>query len=162
MKPLAIVVAMNPSRVIGVNGDLPWRFREDLRHFKRTTMGHAIIMGRKTWDSIGRPLPGRRNIVISRNINLSIEGCDVVHSVQSAIDLARQGGDECPMIIGGSTIYAAALSSATKIYLTEVNTEVEGDTFFPELKNADWKEVERAQGKTPELSFVTLMRTQVN
>ena len=82
MKDLAMIVAMNSRRVIGKDGDLPWRIREDLRHFKRITMGHAIIMGRKTWDSIGRPLPGRRSIVITRNQQLTLPGCDVCHSLQ--------------------------------------------------------------------------------
>jgi len=158
MNDLAIVVAMNPSRVIGVDGDLPWRMREDLRHFKKTTMGHAIIMGRKTWDSIGRPLPGRRNIVITRNTELQIAGCDVVHSLEAAIDLARKEGDDCPMVIGGATIYAAALPQVTTIYLTEVEIDVDGDTLFPELDRSVWIEVERRKGNTPELSFVTLKK----
>lgn len=158
MKPLAIVVAMNKKNVIGKDGDLPWRIREDLRHFKRTTMGHAIIMGRKTWDSIGRALPGRRNIVITRNQSLSIPGCEVVHSVEEAIAMARAGDDDCPMIIGGATIYEAALPMTTKIHLTEVDRDVEGDTFFPVLNKENWYEQERRTGRTEGVSFVVLVR----
>ena len=158
MKPLGLIVAMNQSRVIGLDGDLPWRIREDLRHFKQKTMGHAIIMGRKTWDSIGRPLPGRKSIVISRNKQLRITDVPVVHSLEDAILLARKGGDECPMIIGGAAIYAMALPLVTIIYLTEVEREVAGDTFFPPLNEHDWNEVDRQAGKTPGVSFVTLHR----
>ena len=120
-------------------------------------MGHAIIMGRKTWDSIGRPLPGRRSIVITRNQQLTLPGCDVCHSLQAALTLAYEGGDTCPMIIGGATIYRAALPYTTTLYLTEVDNEIEGDTFFPDLDD-DWLEVERAAGKTPGVSFVVLKR----
>ena len=158
MNPLALIVAMNQSRVIGFAGDLPWRIREDLRHFKQKTMGHAIIMGRKTWDSIGRPLPGRRSIVVSRNKDLQIPGCEVVHCLDDAIVLARNGGDKCPMIIGGAAIYALALPLVTTIYLTEVSQDVQGDTFFPEIDPKKWVEVERKAGKTPGVSFVTLHR----
>ena len=135
MSPLALIVAMNQSRVIGIDGDLPWRIREDLRHFKRTTMGHAIIMGRKTWDSIGRPLPGRQSIVVSRNKKLQIAGGSVVHSLDSAISLARSSGDDCPMIIGGAAIYTLALPFVTIIYLTEVSQDVQGDTFFSRTRS---------------------------
>lgn len=158
MKQLALIVAMNDARVIGNNGDLPWRIREDLRHFKRTTMGHAIIMGRTTWDSIGRPLPGRQNIVITRNQSLQIEGCAVVHSLEAAIDLARESGDECPMIIGGATIYEIALPLTTLIHLTRVERDVEGDTFFPELSLDEWEEESSVAGNTPGVTFCVLRR----
>ena len=149
---------MNGQRVIGVDGDLPWHISEDLRHFKRVTMGHAILMGRVTWESIGRPLPGRRSIVVSRNPDLRIEGAEVVHSVEDAISLAREGGDALPFIIGGAGLYTSALPYVTHIHLTEVDREVDGDTFFPELDPDSWIEVERTAGETPGLSFVTLER----
>ena len=155
---LAMVVAMNGERVIGVDGDLPWRIREDLRHFRRVTMGHAIVMGRKTWDSIGRPLPGRRNIVITRNRELTIEGADVVHGLDEAIALARQGGDEEPRIIGGATLYEVALPQTTRLFLTEVDREVKGDTFFPEFDRSQWNEVSRRKGETEGVVFLELER----
>lgn len=156
--PLAMVVAMNAQRVIGVDGDLPWRIREDLRHFKRVTMGHAIIMGRKTWDSIGRPLPGRQNIVVTRNRDLKIDGVDVVHSLEEAIGLARNQGDEEPRIIGGATLYEMALPMTTRLFLTEVDRDVDGDTFFPDFDRSQWTEVARRAGQTPGVLFLELSR----
>ena len=156
--PLAMVVAMNADRVIGVDGDLPWRIREDLRHFRRVTMGHAILMGRKTWDSIGRPLPGRRNIVISRNRELKIEGAEVVHGLAQAIGLAIQGGDLEPRIIGGATLYEAALPICSRLFLTEVDRAVEGDTFFPAFDRSQWREVSRREGETEGVLFLELER----
>jgi dihydrofolate reductase len=156
--PLAIVVAMNADRVIGVGGDLPWRIREDLRHFKRVTMGHAIIMGRKTWDSIGRPLPGRQNIVVTRNTALKIEGVDVVHSLEAAIDLARASGDAEPCVIGGATLYSLALPLATRLHLTEVDRQVDGDTFFPRFGREEWTELSRREAETEGVTFLELER----
>lgn len=115
-------------------------------------------MGRVTWESIGRPLPGRRSIVVSRNPDLQLPGADVVHSVEDAIALAREGGDDTPFIIGGAGLYTAALPYVTHIHLTAVDREVDGDTFFPELNPDSWIEVERKAGKTPGVSFVTLER----
>ena len=156
--PLAMVVAMNADRVIGVDGDLPWRIREDLRHFRRVTMGHAILMGRKTWDSIGRPLPGRRNIVISRNRELKIDGAEVVHGLAQAIGLAIQGGDSEPRIIGGATLYEAALPITSRLFLTEVDRVVEGDTFFPDFDRTQWREISRRAGETEGVMFLELER----
>ena len=144
MKDLAIVVAMNHQRVIGKDGALPWHIPEDLRHFRRLTTGHHIIMGRKTWDSIGRPLPKRTSVVITRNRDFRAEGAYVVHSIEDALAVAKD--DPCPMIIGGAAIYALALPLATVIHLTLVDVEVAGDVFFPELADS-WKEVESRQGK---------------
>ena len=143
---LALVVAMTPDRVIGLNGDMPWHIPEDLRHFRRVTMGHAIIMGRKTHESIGRALPGRQNIVITRQPDARFEGCDVVHSLDEAIALARSKGDEEPRVVGGGAIYALALPHATKLFLTEVDRSVEGDTHFPEYNPDRWREMDRRQG----------------
>ena len=156
--PLALVVAHNHERVIGVDGDLPWRIREDLRHFRRVTMGHAIVMGRRTWESIGRPLPGRRNLVLSRDRGLQIPGCEVAHSLEAAIAMARAGGDDEPRIIGGAQIYREALPLVTRILLTEVDRPVVGDTFFPALDSSAWREVSRVAGKTPGVVFVELER----
>ena len=157
-KPLALVVAVSRNRCIGKDGGLPWRISEDLKHFKAVTMGHAIIMGRKTFDSIGRPLPGRRNIVVTRNPSLTIEGAETAPDLETAIRMAREGGDDEPRIIGGASLYEAALPLATKLYLTEVDVEVEGDTYFPDWDRGAWKETERRLGADPRATYVTLKR----
>lgn len=144
--PLAIVVAMNRSRVIGVNGELPWHIPEDLRHFRRVTMGHAILMGRTTHESIGRALPGRTNVVITRQKGVHFEGCQVANSIEEAIEIARSGGDDEPRIIGGGTIYERALEMATKLFITEVDLVVEGDTFFPQIDWSEWTDVASREG----------------
>ena len=146
MKPLARVVAMTPDRVIGKDGGMPWHIPEDLKHFRRVTMGHAIIMGRKTHESIGRPLPRRRNIVITRNRDAAFEGCEVAHSLSDAIAMARDGGDDEPRIVGGGAIYELALPLATKLYLSEVELNVEGDTHFPKYEPSRWTETDRRVG----------------
>lgn len=146
MKPLALVVAMTPDRVIGKDGGMPWHIPEDLKHFRRVTMGHAIIMGRKTHESIGRPLPRRRNIVITRNRDAAFEGCEVAHSLGDAIAMARDGGDDEPRIVGGGAIYELALPLATKLYLSEVELNVEGDTHFPKYEPSRWTETDRRVG----------------
>jgi dihydrofolate reductase len=155
--PLTLVVAVADGGAIGLGGQLPWRIPEDLKHFKRVTMGHAVIMGRKTWDEVGRPLPGRRNIVVSRTPGLALEGAEVAPSLEEAIALARRT-DDAPCVIGGSAIYAAALPLATKIHLTEIHREVEADTFFPPFDRSAWRETERRAGESEGVEFVTLER----
>jgi dihydrofolate reductase len=155
MKPLAMVLAIGDNDVIGKDGQVPWKIPEDMRHFKAMTIGHAIIMGRKTWDEVGKPLPGRRNIVISRTVK-SLEGAEVAPNLDAALALARSTDDE-PRIIGGSTIYAAALPLATRIYLTEVHRSVEGDTFF-HLDRSGFRETSRRAGESEGVEFVTLER----
>jgi dihydrofolate reductase len=135
---ISLIVAASTNNVIGFQGDLPWRLSGDLKRFKALTMGKPIVMGRKTYESIGRPLPGRQNIVVTRNPDFVAEGCDVVSSVDAAIEAA--GDAEEIMIIGGSNIYDAFLPRAHRIYLTRVQAEVEGDTFFPELMPSEWRE----------------------
>lgn len=142
---LALIAAVSLNGVIGRDGGLPWHIPEDLKHFRRNTVGHAIIMGRKTWESIGRPLPKRRNIVVTRQQGLRIEGCEVVHSLDEALSLARDG-DEEPRVIGGASLYEEALPRATRLLLTEVQQQVEGDTFFPEWDEAAWSETSRSEG----------------
>lgn len=139
-KQLALVVAASTNNVIGVNGDLPWRLPEDLKRFKAITMGKPIIMGRLTYESIGRPLPGRQNIVISRQPGFSAEGCVVVSDPAAALSAA--GGVDIAMIIGGGEIYRLFLRRVQKVFLTRVHTELDGDTFFPELPAKDWTRVE--------------------
>jgi dihydrofolate reductase len=158
LAPLALVVAIADGGVIGKDGGLPWRIPEDLQHFKATTMGHAIVMGRKTHASIGRPLAGRRNIVVSRTADLhGFEGCETARSLEEAIALARTT-DEEPRIIGGAAIYEAALVLATRIYLTEVHRAIEGGDAFFHLDRAGWRETERRAGTTEGVEFVTLER----
>ena len=158
MKPLAIVVAIGRRGVIGAHGGLPWKISEDLKHFKAVTTNHAIIMGRKTYDSIGRPLPGRRNIVVSRQLRMQIAGCEVEPTFEDGLRLAYEN-DEEPRVIGGATIYALALPLATKIFLTEVDRDVEGDVFFPTFDRSTWAETSRTKAtEHPDVSFVTLER----
>jgi dihydrofolate reductase len=135
---ISLVVAVSTNNVIGVDGELPWRLSDDLKRFKAVTMGKPIVMGRKTYESIGRPLPGRKNIVITRQADFTAEGCDIVKSTAEAV-AAAEGADEI-MVIGGSQIYAAFLPLAERVYLTRVHTEVEGDAFFPPLDEAEWRE----------------------
>jgi dihydrofolate reductase len=162
----ALIVAMAEDRVIGVDGGLPWRLSADLKRFKALTMGKPMIMGRKTYDSIGRPLPGRANIVVSGNPEFAAEGVISVRTVAAALRRAEaiaaaDGVDEI-MVIGGAAIYAATLPHADRIYLTEVHQTVDGDTRFPEFDRASWREVDRtdrpASGDAPAYSFVLLER----
>ena len=136
----SLVVAMARNRVIGRDNALPWRLPADLAYFKRVTMGHPVIMGRRTHESIGRPLPGRSNIVVSRNRAYSAPGCLVVPSLEAAWEAA--GDAEEAAVIGGTSLFAAALPSANRIHLTEVDAEVPGDTWFPEFDRSQWTETE--------------------
>lgn len=156
MKNLALVIAIARGGAIGLKGALPWRIPEDMKHFKRTTVGHAIIMGRKTYESIGKPLVDRRNIVVSRFADIG--GVEVVRNMLDAMQLAWQNDDE-PRVIGGAEIYRAALPHASRIILTEVNRDVEADTFF-DFDRAEWNEVERRAGEDPTVSYVTFERKE--
>jgi dihydrofolate reductase len=149
---VSLIVAMAENGVIGRDGDLPWRISEDLKRFKEITMGKPIVMGRKTWESIGRPLPGRPHIVISRDPAYEVvgaEGVDVVASLEAALaragELIKSGAVEIDevMIIGGAEIYRLALGRADRIYLTEVHRDIEGDTVFPDFDRAEWRETAR-------------------
>lgn len=137
---VSLVVAMAHNRVIGRDNALPWRLPEDLAYFKRVTMGHPIVMGRRTYESIGRPLPGRLNIVVSRNKDFPAPGCRVVGSIEEAW---RAAGDADEVsVIGGTSIFDAALQRADVIHLTEVDAVVEGDTWFPAFDRREWEEHE--------------------
>lgn len=138
---LTLIVAYSTNRVIGRDNTLPWKLPGDLAHFKRSTLGHPIIMGRKTWDSLGRPLPGRSNIVISRNPDFSAAGATVVPTLEAAI--AACGDVQEAFVIGGAQIYAQALPMAQRVLATEVHADVEGDAFFPLLPSFQWKETAR-------------------
>ena len=155
MSNLSIIVAMSSNRVIGVNNTLPWHLSEDLKHFKSLTTGHTIIMGRKTYESIGRPLPNRRNIVISRNSNTSYEGVEVVYSLEDAFSISTN--DKEVFVIGGSNIYEQALSFVDQLYITEIKKSFLGDAFFPEINKQIWIEYSRDDHVTNdglEFSFV--------
>ena len=157
---ISMIVAMAENRAIGKNNDLPWHLPEDLRHFKALTMGKPMIMGRKTFESIGRPLPGRRTIVVTRNMDWHTEGVDVADSLEGAIQMAEMA--EEIMIVGGAQIYTQAMPHTDRLYVTEVALEVDGDAFFPEFDRREWREVARedhaaAEGK-PAYSFVTYER----
>ncbi|MDB4997168.1 MAG: Dihydrofolate reductase [Myxococcaceae bacterium] len=157
MSGVSLIVAMSvPGRVIGKGGKLPWHLPEDLAFFKKTTTGHAIIMGRKTWDEVGRPLPKRRNIVVTRQPSLVLEGAEIATSVEAALAMARTTDPE-PFVIGGTEIFRQAIPLASRIYLTEVRQDVEGDVHFPELGD-EWEETERRAGETPGVMFLVLDR----
>ena len=138
---LSIIVAMAKNRTIGVNNTLPWRCPEDLRHFKALTMGHHMIMGRKTFESIGRPLLGRTTVVVSRDRNLKIEGCLIAHSLPEAI--AACANDPQVFIVGGAEIYTQAIDLIDTLYITEIQQDVAGDAWFPDFDRSQWLEVSR-------------------
>lgn len=140
---ISIIVAVAKNGVIGDKNTLLWHLREDMIHFRTTTSGHPVVMGRKTFDSIGRPLPKRTNVVITRDTNLAIEGCTVVHSLEEAVAMFDK--NEEVFIIGGAQIYAQALAVADRIYLTVIDKEYEGDTSFPEIDYSAWKEISREE-----------------
>jgi dihydrofolate reductase len=138
---LSIIVAMAKNRVIGVNNTLPWRCPEDLQHFKRLTMGHHMIMGRKTFESIGKPLPGRTTVVVTRDRELKIEGCLTAHSLPDAI--AACAGDEQIYIVGGADIYSQAIDLTDILYVTEIQQNINGDAHFPDFDKSVWLEIQR-------------------
>lgn len=134
-----MIVAHANNRVIGKNNDMPWHLPADLAYFKKTTLGKPIIMGRKTYQSIGRPLPGRKNIVISRDDNFHAEGVEVVNSVDAALALVVDSAEV--MVIGGGAIYQHCLASAHRLYITHINADIDGDTHFPEYDLTVWQKV---------------------
>lgn len=143
---ISLMVAHDPNGVMGVNNDLPWHIPEDLKYFKETTMGKAMVMGRKTYESIGRPLPGRLNIVITRNPDYQAEGVEVVQSLDKAIEIAREYAEEV-MIIGGAEIFKLSMPLADRLYITEVHKEYDGDTFFPSYQE-DWEVIKKTDQMT--------------
>ncbi|MFJ4372449.1 dihydrofolate reductase [Pseudomonas japonica] len=155
-RPLSLIAALAENRVIGIDNRMPWHLPGDFKYFKATTLGKPIIMGRKTWDSLGRPLPGRLNLVVSRQVGLQLEGAEVFASLEDAIVraeqwAAQQGVDEL-MLIGGAQLYGQALESglADRLYLTRVEMSPEGDAWFPEVDGAIWKKVSSEPGPVEE------------
>ena len=159
MSRLTLVVAIDAQRGIGIDNKLPWHLPEDLAHFKRVTLGQPIVMGRKTFDSIGRPLPGRRNIVVTRNPEWRHEGVDAVASLDAAIALIK---DAPASIIGGAQIFASAISIADRMIVTEIAHRFDCDTFFPPIDPAVWietaRETHRAEAQGYDYAFVTYER----
>jgi dihydrofolate reductase len=154
---LVIVAAVARNRVIGRSNALPWHIPGELKHFRAVTTEHAVLMGRKTFESIGKPLPNRRNIVITRDRALRIEGCETAPSLVAAIALARTS-DSAPRVIGGAQIYAEALPLATELILTEIDRDYEGDAHFPVVDRGVWREERRVAHTEPDVSFVWYRR----
>lgn len=160
MTELVLVAALAENRAIGLGGALPWRLPEDLKRFKRLTVGKTILMGRKTWDSLGRPLPERENWVLTRDPDFAAPGARAFRGLEAALD-AHPGGEL--MVIGGADLYRQTLPLATRLELTQVHAEVEGDAFFPKLDPAQWHEQRREDHPADArhahaYSFVTLLR----
>ncbi len=162
---ISIIVATSLNNVIGKNNDLPWYLPDDLKHFSKITKGHTVIMGRKTYESIfkrlGKPLPERKNIIITRNKDFSAPNCFVFNDTQAL--LKEFSKDEEVFIIGGAEIYKSFLPFTDKIYLTQINTTCDGDVFFPEIKQGEWKEISNENNPVDEkhkydFSFITLVK----
>lgn len=145
---ISIILAMDKNRVIGVDNRLPWRLPAELAYFKKVTMGHAVLMGRKTHESIGRPLPGRVNVVMTRDRSYEADGCVVVHSTEEALE--RLPADDESFVIGGADMLHLFMPLASKMYITMIDHAFEGDTFFPEIDERIWRVTSRAPGVTDE------------
>jgi len=159
----SIMVARSDNNVIGKDNDLVWHMPADLKYFKEITSGHYVAMGRKTYESVDKPLPNRLNIIITRQKDYYREACIVTHSLEEALALGEKNGQQEFFILGGAQIYKIALDIADRIYLTEIHGEFEGDTFFPEIDHTAWKEVKREDHEADEknpypYSFVVLER----
>ncbi len=139
---ISLLFAMGKNHVIGKNNDLPWRLPEDLKWFKQVSTGHTVIMGRKTFESIGKPLPNRKNIIVTNDKEYKAEGCIVTHSIEEAL---QQDGDET-IVIGGAKIYEQVLDDADRLYMTYIDEEFEGDTFFPEYDESEWELTSKEKG----------------
>ncbi|MDD5055911.1 MAG: dihydrofolate reductase [Candidatus Peribacteraceae bacterium] len=161
---ISMIVAADENNCIGAGNKLLWSLPDDMKHFRELTKGHPVIMGRKTHESIGKVLPGRRNIVISHRKDLKIDGCDIVDSLDRAIELVKDDPSGEAFIIGGGEIYRQAMERADRIYLTRVDGEFTGDTFFPEIDEERWREVSREEHPADErhqYSFSFILYTRV-
>jgi dihydrofolate reductase len=156
---ISMIVARSRNHVIGRDNQMPWKISADLQFFKRVTMGFPVIMGRKTWESIGRPLPGRRNVVVSRNADLSLTGAEVAGSLDEALN--RLSDSPRVFVIGGEQLFTQAFDKADRLFITEIDLDIEGgDTFFEVPNPSQWHEVERTPGSEGDISFnfITLER----
>ena len=147
---ISTIVAVAKNNVIGKDNNIPWYLPADLKYFKKITTGHHIVMGRKCYESIGRPLPKRTNVVVTRNPFFIASGCLITHNVAEAVQLAEANGEEEVFIIGGGQIYEIALPHVDRIYLTEVDVEVEGDIFFPTIDPNNWNLIKETKNKSDE------------
>lgn len=161
MPAISMIVARSRNHVIGKDNQMPWKISADLQFFKKVTMGYPIIMGRKTWESIGRPLPGRRNIVVSRNVNYLALGAELVGSLEQALDSLKEF--KRVFVIGGQQLFNQAFPLADELFITEIELQVDGDTYFEIPDPSDWQEIDRVQEKEGEIEFayVTLRRKAV-
>ncbi|GHG65470.1 dihydrofolate reductase [Comamonas sp. JC664] len=157
---LSAIVAMAANRVIGAGNQLPWRLPADLARFKRITMGHTLVMGRKTYESIGRPLPGRTTLVITRQRDFAPAGVQVAHSVEDALAKAQASGDTEVFIAGGADLYAQTMDRVQRLYLTRIDRDFPGDTWFPDVDLSGWRCVEEEQhlDAEPPFAFLTYER----
>jgi len=156
---ISMIVARSRNHVIGRDNQMPWKISADLQFFKRATMGHPVIMGRKTWESIGRPLPGRRNIVVSRNADFQLSGAELAGSLDEALD--RLSDFSRVFVIGGEQLFKQSFDKADRLYITEIDLDIEGgDTFFEVPNESAWQEIERTPGSEGDISFsfITLER----
>lgn len=144
---ISLLLAMDANRLIGRENQLPWHLPKDLAYFKRMTMNHKIVMGRKTFDSIGRPLPGRENIILTRDKQFSRNDCLIIHSMDELLELSKQSDEEI-FVIGGSEIFKEILPHSDRLYITHIYHEFEGDTYFPETDDEDWEVISREVGET--------------
>jgi dihydrofolate reductase len=159
---ISAIVAMAENRVIGLDGAMPWHISDDLKYFKKITFGKPIVMGRRTFQSIGKPLPGRTNIVLSQDASFSAEGIVTARDKKGALEAAKHaaGGDEEIMIVGGAKIYTLFMENINRVYLTQIHAAPDGDTFFPTLDAAEWTESHREDHSgDPSYSFITLDRS---
>ncbi|KOR79280.1 dihydrofolate reductase [Bacillus sp. FJAT-21352] len=146
---ISLIVAMDQNRVIGKNNKLPWHLPSDLQYFKKVTMGHPIVMGRKTFESIGRVLPGRENVIVTRNQEFKAEGCVVLHDI-AQIKMFADNHEEEVFVIGGAEIFKEILPFTDRLYITEIHETFEGDTFFPEIDENEWDEISSNPGSIDE------------
>lgn len=159
MTQLSTIVAIANNRVIGINNTLPWHLPEDLKRFKALTMGHHIIMGRKTYESLGRLLPGRTTVIVTRNPDYKVEGALIANSLQSALALCK--GDDEAFLIGGAELYQDGLKHSEKLYITEIDLDVAGDAHFPDFDSQHWQEIAReahVSEKGLKFNYVTYQR----
>ena len=160
---ISLIAAMGNNRVIGIDNRLPWRLPADMKHFRAITMGKPVLMGRKTFESIGKALPGRANIVVTQDRHFHSDGVSVAHSIEEALAMAETAGTTEVLVIGGASFYAQFLPKAQRLYITEIHNDFQGDAFFPAWEPAEWREVQRYD-HAPDgdnayaYSFVTLER----
>ena len=149
---ISLIAAMGKNRIIGKDNSLPWKLPEDMKRFKELTQGKPVVMGRKTFESIGKPLPNRKNIILTNDKNYKKEGCIIVHSVQEALIPSK--GDKEIMVIGGEQIFKEFLPIANRMYLTFIDENFEGDAYFPEYNKNEWKEIKKEEHKNEKYKFV--------